>query len=283
MFNDSIKYEYNSPGRIIVIGDIHGDLKRLKKILIDAKIINNNIEWIADPPNTIVVQLGDQIDSLNRRDDVEDWEILKDIEVLYFTNNLNDIARSKGGLFISLIGNHELMNTMGNFSYVAKNSSFDLRNAYFKPNGTLSDILSSRPIIVKIGGLVFCHAGIKKEHIEIMSKYNKPLSYINSIWKQYIKTNKINDEDREIFDKLLVNNDGILWTRNFNDESEIKYILNKLNCQYMFVGHNTVKNITIYKNYIWLVDNGISRAFGTSTYEYIDIVDYEIKIKRIKE
>lgn len=283
MFNDSIKYEYNSPGRIIVIGDIHGDLKRLKKILIDAKIINNNIEWIADPPNTIVVQLGDQIDSLNRKDDVEDWEILKDIEVLYFTNNLNDIARSKGGLFISLIGNHELMNTMGNFSYVAKNSSFDLRNEYFKPNGTLSDILSNRPIIVKIGALIFCHAGIKKEHIEIMSKYNKPLSYINSIWKQYIKTNKINIEDKEIFDKLLVNNDGILWTRNFNDENEIKYILNNLNCQYMFVGHNTVKNITIYKNYIWLVDNGISRAFGTSSYEYIDIIGYEIKIKSIKE
>jgi hypothetical protein len=283
MFNDTIKYEYNHSDKIVIIGDIHGDLKRLKKILIDAKIINNNIEWIADPPNTIVVQLGDQIDSLNRKDDIENWEILKDIEVLYFTNNLNDIARSKGGLFISLIGNHELMNVMGNFSYVADNSSFNLREEYFKPNGTLSDILSKRPIVVKIGPLIFCHAGIKKEHITIMDKYNKPLSYINDIWKQYIKTNKIKIEDKEIFDKLLLSQNGILWTRSFDDDNEIDSILEKLNCKYMFVGHNTVDNIGLYKNKIWLVDNGISRSFGKTAYEYIEINNYKLDIKSITE
>jgi hypothetical protein len=282
MFNDAIKYDYDST-RVVIIGDIHGDLKRLKKILIDAKIINNNIEWIANPPNTIVVQLGDQIDSLNRKDNIGDWEVLKDIEVLYFTNNLNDIARSKGGLFISLIGNHELMNVMGNFSYVAENSSFNLRKEYFKPNGTLSDILANRPIIVKIGPLIFCHAGIKKEHIELMAKYNKPLSYINNIWKQFIKTNKINNEDKEIFDKLLLSQHGILWTRNFDSEDELTYVLDNLNCKYMFVGHNTVDNIFLYKNKIWLVDNGISRSFGNTSYEYVDIINFELNIKSIKE
>ena len=67
MYNNNI-YEINNKdiNRIIVIGDIHGDIKRFKSILIDSKIINNNFEWIAEPPNTIIVQLGDQIDSLNR-------------------------------------------------------------------------------------------------------------------------------------------------------------------------------------------------------------------------
>ncbi len=68
-----IKNEYNNINRIIIIGDVHGDLKRFKKILIDAKIINNRLEWIAEPPNTIVVQLGDQIDSLNRVPGLKEW------------------------------------------------------------------------------------------------------------------------------------------------------------------------------------------------------------------
>ena len=31
------------PNRLVIIGDIHGDIKRFKNILLDAKIINNNI------------------------------------------------------------------------------------------------------------------------------------------------------------------------------------------------------------------------------------------------
>jgi len=78
MDNDNIIYEYPMPNRLVIIGDIHGDIKRFKNILLDAKIINNNIEWIAEPQNTIVIQMGDQIDSLNRIED-NDWEVLEDI------------------------------------------------------------------------------------------------------------------------------------------------------------------------------------------------------------
>ena len=78
--NEDIVYEYPLPDRLVIIGDIHGDIKRFKNILIDAKIINNNIEWIAEPKNTIVIQMGDQIDSLNRMTD-NDWEVIEDIEM----------------------------------------------------------------------------------------------------------------------------------------------------------------------------------------------------------
>ena len=128
--------ELDNAERIIVIGDIHGDIKRFKGILINSEIINNNFEWIANPPNTIIVQLGDQIDSLNRNTN-ENWEILNDYEMIYFTEHLNNIARVKGGRCISLIGNHELMNVIGDFSYVSENSKNDLRNKIFKPKGSL--------------------------------------------------------------------------------------------------------------------------------------------------
>jgi len=81
MSSEEIIYEYQQPDRLVIIGDIHGDIKRFKNILIDAKIINANIEWIAEPKNTIVIQMGDQIDSLNRTTD-NDWEVIEDIEMI---------------------------------------------------------------------------------------------------------------------------------------------------------------------------------------------------------
>ena len=79
MFNNS--YIYNKQfDKILIIGDIHGDLKRLKNILINDNIINNNLQWIAY--NTIVIQLGDQIDSLNRNEHINNWEIISDVKLL---------------------------------------------------------------------------------------------------------------------------------------------------------------------------------------------------------
>ena len=45
--------------RIIVIGDIHGDIGILCSCLYMANIINHKFEWIAQPADTIVVQMGD--------------------------------------------------------------------------------------------------------------------------------------------------------------------------------------------------------------------------------
>ncbi len=268
----------------LIIGDIHGDIKRFKNILIDANIINNNIEWIAEPPNTIVIQMGDQIDSLNRAED-NDWEVIEDIEMLKFTDLLDKIAKIKGGTVISLIGNHEFMNILGNYSYVSDKSIANnekRRRELFKPNGQLSIILSKRPIIVKIGGLLFCHAGLKISHLFLLNKYKKKVSYLNELWSSYALTNKLsNSEDAEIFGKIILEDDGILWTRNLDTVDELNIMLNSLSCSYMFVGHNVVDGIKFINNNLWYTDTGISRAFGNKSYEYIDIINNNVNIKTL--
>jgi hypothetical protein len=283
MINDDIIYEYEHNNRIVIIGDIHGDIRRFKDILIDAKIINKNIEWIAEPKNTIVVQMGDQVDSINRDRTLEEWEVLPDIEMIYFTNLLNKIALSKGGRVISLIGNHELMNTIGNYSYVSYKSLKDnyKRQELFKPGGTLSDILYQRPLIVKIGQLLFCHAGLTLEHLNILSKYNKDVSYINTIWKNFIKNNAILIEDKEIFENIILDGDGILWTRDLNEKGDLIKMLETLGCVYMFVGHSVVEQVKLINDHVWYTDTGISRAFGNTSYQYIDIVNNQINIKDV--
>lgn len=284
MDNTDIIYEYPNPERLVIIGDIHGDIKRFKNILIDANIINNNIEWIAEPPNTIVIQMGDQIDSLNRTED-NDWEVIEDIEMLKFTDLLDKIAGKKGGKMISLIGNHEFMNIVGNYSYVSNKSIANnekRRRDLFKEGGQLSTILSKRPIIVKIGGLLFCHAGLKIFHLFILNKHNKDVSYLNELWKSFALTKNISgDANREIFSKIILEDDGILWTRNLNTEEELNIMLKSLSCNYMFVGHSVVDNIKFINNNLWYTDTGISRAFGNKSYQYIDIVNNNVSIKTL--
>ena len=48
--------------RIIAIGDIHGDFDVFLKTLLLGRIIDKNNNWIAE--DTIVIQLGDQVDSI---------------------------------------------------------------------------------------------------------------------------------------------------------------------------------------------------------------------------
>jgi hypothetical protein len=284
MICDDILYEYPYPPKLIVIGDIHGDIKRFKDILLDANIINANIEWIADPPNTIVIQMGDQIDSVNRDIGIKEWEVLADTEMLYFTNLLDKLAQSKGGRLISIIGNHEFMNVIGNYSYVSQksiNNNHIKRYEQFKPGGSLSSILSNRPIIVKIGNILFCHAGITSNHVNILNKYCKDISYINRIWKKFVQTNTVLNEDRELFNTILLDDQGILWTRNLDEIDNIKILLKTLNCNHMFVGHTVVEGIKNIEGVLWYTDTGISRAFGTNTYQYIVIINDTMYIKTI--
>jgi len=289
MIGDDIIYEYeccHEKNRIVIIGDIHGDIRRFKDILIDAKVINKNIEWIAEPKNTIVIQMGDQVDSINRDPSLDEWEVLPDVEMIYFTNLLHKIALSKGGRVISLIGNHELMNSIGNYSYVSSkslNNDDSKRHDLFKPGGGLSAILSQRPIVAKIGKLLFCHAGLTMEHLSLLTKHGKDISYINSIWKNFIKNGAVLLEDKEIFDTIILGNDGILWTRDLNNTEEVAKMLDSIGCHYMFVGHTVVDRVKILNERIWYTDTGISRAFGNTSFQYIDIYENQVSIREIKK
>ena len=198
--------ELSQRKRLIIIGDIHGDISVLCSCLYMTKVINNNMEWIAEPQDTVVIQMGDQVDGLSRNDnDTENWEQIEDTKILTFTERLDSIAKEKGGRFISLLGNHELMNVFGDFSYVSNNSMIktggELNRKYlFKPGSKYSKILATRPIILKIGKLLFCHAGLLMKHLKLVNnnletinilsnKYLFSLDYSSQAWKKYLINN----------------------------------------------------------------------------------------------
>ncbi len=95
--------------RIVSVGDVHGDLEGLKSVLVNAGIIDGQGNWAGGL--SIFVQTGDLID---RGPD--------DKAVLDFMIDLQKKAKQAGGQVISLLGNHEVMNMMGDLRYVSPRS-----------------------------------------------------------------------------------------------------------------------------------------------------------------
>ena len=87
--------------RVVAIGDIHGNLDGFVTILRHAGITDANGRWIAG--NTILVQTGDYTD---RGPNVR--------AVMDLLMSLEQQATAAGGRMVVLLGNHEVMNMVGN-------------------------------------------------------------------------------------------------------------------------------------------------------------------------
>jgi hypothetical protein len=92
----------SAPPRILAIGDIHGSYDGLTTILRRTGVVDDKLKWSGG--RTIVVQTGDYTD--------RGTEVKKVMDLLM---QLEREARSAGGQFIVLAGNHEIMNVIGDF------------------------------------------------------------------------------------------------------------------------------------------------------------------------
>ena len=245
--------------RIIVMGDIHGDFNLTIQSFKLAKLIDDKLNWIANPPDTIVVQVGDQIDSCRPIPGVYDChnkpqpgDLPEDMTIIDFFNQMHQKASEQGGAVYSLLGNHELMNADGRFEYVSHANYYDFsyenligttgRKNAFKPGGPVANILAcTRNSVIIIGSNMFVHAGIlpklaeRLDHLNIDN--NTKLKYLNAIVRKWLLNKLSNYEDME--NKKLFIDDVKLspfWTRIYGTIPE-NTNLNSSEC------FNTVKKI----------------------------------------
>ncbi len=275
--------------RIIVIGDIHGDMDKLIDCLKIAKLIrkkDKKWEWIGK--DTVVVQVGDQIDScrynhFDRCDDPNTYtpenDKPSDIEILYFMTKLHNMAAKHGGAVYSLMGNHEFMNVSGDISYVSHKNLAQLNNMthngikftngaearqfLFKPGNKIANFLAcTRKVALIIGSNLFVHAGIIPE---IAEKYK--VDDINTIMTLFL-LNQI--ENPDVFSDIFINNiTSPLWTRIFgnkinNCNNLLQPLKNIYNVNNIYVGHTPQVKTGISSQCgekIWLTDVGMSHSF----------------------
>jgi len=90
---------------VIAIGDVHGDFDDFVAILEHTGLIDKQHHWAGS--TNILVQVGDSLDRGPKPRDVMDLLIALEKE-----------APKDGGRVESLLGNHEMMNLMGDLRYV---------------------------------------------------------------------------------------------------------------------------------------------------------------------
>jgi hypothetical protein len=271
------KFEVLPPcKRIIVIGDIHGDWNITKKIFLRYRLIDRNMRWIAEPKDTKVVQVGDILDRGGRPDTVGDE--CSELKIMDFLDEINEQAQLYGGGVYCILGNHEIMNVVGNFNYSGKESikcfgGEEKRKEMFRPGGILAKRFAcSRNAVMKIGKFLFVHGGFDERHL------TKTIPQINNIMRKYLKGNtKLYNQD---FINYYMAYNGILWNRELSvgspDCEKLEKILNHFNVNGLIVGHTVQQQGINSKcnNKIWRVDTGMSKAFGTKeNIQVLEILD----------
>lgn len=289
------KSVYTKKDRIIVIGDLHGDFEKTVLLFKKLKLINSRFEWTAYPKNTFVVQLGDQFDGGGRGT----IDTKGEIKLVYFMEELNKKAVLEGGAVLSLIGNHEIMNLIGDYRFSSKEDikelgGIELRKKIMKPGGKLFNELScSRNVVVKIGNWVFVHAGVLPKHITQLNREennlvegnggNKWFESVNNLMRLFMQGKKT-QFDPEI-QKLFLSKDGLIWDRDYGSEAPScqKWNTTKklLGVDNIVIGH-TVQNSINSKcdNNIWRIDVGLSSIFNTNSMQVLEIRDDGVSLPK---
>jgi hypothetical protein len=241
MYNQNqiiFKRENSSFERIVALGDIHGDLQLSIDLLMKSPkppIIKEvkekgenvaSIKWkkgyryfMWDTKNTMVVQVGDQVDrcrptpgnycheKLTTPNDEDSDEI-----ILKFYTELDNIAikEKKGNRLISLIGNHEVMNLIGKMDYVSYEGIMGYggkqgRINAFKAGTELGKLITEkRHTAVIVHDYLFIHAGIIEKLIKLIEQFepdsknkgHKIVTIIQEVTKKVLGCIKFNSEGR---------------------------------------------------------------------------------------
>jgi len=253
--------------RIIVIGDIHGDFKALIKILYHAKLIDKNLKWIAEESHLVL--LGDILDRGGRSTNFGDEQS----EYRIFHLLLKLMKRSKrfnSGVHI-ILGNHEIMNVLGDFSYVSPLGMQDFNNNrlnMFKPGGVMANLLACNSnSVLKIGNWLFSHAGVLPS---ITKKYPN-INEINELIRNFLLGNTRINEDNDIF--------NFFTHRKYGQTvkcSNVQKALEMYDSKYQVVGHTIQKEgiNSVCNDSLFRIDVGLSNAFGFDRkLEYLEIID----------
>jgi hypothetical protein len=306
-----------APARLIAIGDIHGDLDLMLSCLWIAGLIErmkvrdrNTVtliykdgqpryyKWVGG--KTVVIQVGDQVDRCRPMPEepcyhphTTQHDEASDEKILTFFTELHEVAKMHGGAVYSLLGNHELLNAMGRYSYVSYLGLAEYtpqgqpvteywRGEHFKRGKRLSHLMAcSRSSVMIIGSYLFVHAGFLETLVRELSlipearRSTDPktaLRYLNELVQKWLRDPKytsqsVNNIISGINSPFLVRGLGYIPTNQSNDHpacQNLQVVLDFFRLKGMVVGHTPQLedgiNATCNKS-LFRVDIASSAAF----------------------
>lgn len=241
---------HHASGRVVAVGDLHGDLEVTRSVLRAAGAIDSADHWVGG--KLVVVQTGDTID---RGDD--------DRAVIDLLERLRAEARKAGGKLIAMSGNHELMNVAGDLRYVSEASAAAFeqgRARAFAPGARYARILATWPVITKVDRSVFVHGGVLLQHV----RYG---------------IDRMNDETaawmrgERSAPAFMMQDDAPVWTRLYSVAdaelpaetcAQLEQVLGELDADRMIIGHTPQAHGIdgACGERVWRIDTGLSHYYG---------------------
>ncbi len=240
-------WSYPMPGKLIAISDIEGNFNGFAAFLLSNGVIDEHFNWAYGDGHLVLV--GDFVD---RGDYVT--------QTLWLIYHLEGQAEAQGGKVHFILGNHEIMNIQGNFSYAkakyrrfakdfGQNEDFRVNNRIiFSNRSALGRWLRSKNIAGKVGPYLFVHAGISPDVLQ----FDLPLSSMNELVREHID-GKV-DRPEVAF---LMGNAGPHWYRGWvkgidrypeAQEPVLDQILKRYGVENMVVGHSIVEDVSTFYN-----------------------------------
>jgi hypothetical protein len=268
-FIDALRARLPAAPRLIAIGDYHGDLASARRALALAGVLDDAGDWSGG--DTVVVQVGDTLD---RGDDER--------ALLDLADRLATQAAAAGGAYVTLLGNHELMNVEGDFRYVtdAGFAAYDGvdgldrddpriaslprkqrgRAAAFLQGGPEARRLARHNVVVAVGDTLLVHGGLTADHIRV------GLERINHDARAFMLWDDL--EPPAVLDA----EDGPVWNRDLADDDTVDCdgvadMLALAGARRIVVGHTVQEHgiTSACDESVFRVDVGMSRFYGGPT------------------
>ncbi|GHJ88497.1 hypothetical protein NliqN6_4899 [Naganishia liquefaciens] len=269
--------------RIVAVGDLHGDLKNAKTVLRMARIIDDDDAWIAG--NDTLVQTGDMVD---RGTDT--------IALYRLFQSLRGQARAAGGEMYSILGNHEMMNALGDWRYVTKDDiatfgSISKRQDLLSDQGWIGqEWLSNYTVTAKVPltpynssnhHLAFSHGSLHPNlalltpfpenpnaigHSLLAKALRKPMPKPHPPYSYPGLPSDVTKDEITIYGE-----NGVLWWRGLateDDEAKVcawaKTLQERLGVRKIIGGHtpNFEEIVSRCNGEVVVIDTGISKAYG---------------------
>ena len=227
--------------KILMIGDIHGNMVKLLMILKNSGLIDDNGNWIWGEGHLVLI--GDVFDKGERV-----------TEILWFIKLLQYQAEQAGGRVHLLYGNHEVMNLQSDFRYASLKYYFLSQNPgisyseIFNDDYELGRWLRSLKTITRINDILFVHGGISPEVLDL--KLSIP--GLNQLMREYLDKPEDNPGDSLYY--LLLGEKGPLWYRGYLmktdnvdliSDQKVEETLEFYNASRIVYGHTTDRKFRI--------------------------------------
>jgi len=255
---------WNGVGRVVAVGDVHGDLGQFTRILQGADLVDGDMNWIGG--KTHLVQVGDVLDR------GPDSRAIMDLIMV-----LEQQASLQGGCVHFLLGNHEVMLMKTDLRYVHQGEILSYGGLKemvraLRPDGEYGSWLAGHNTAIRINNALFVHAGISEDYASV------PADSINELVRSEIARNWAEPSG-------ILSSTGPVWFRGLASDrgSAILRVLEETletnAADFIVIGHTvSIEGIaTRFSGRVVMIDTGMSECYGGAA-QYLELDQRGYKI-----